>query len=90
MDALTLFFAPAGLVVIASSHSLLPRLLSSPTVELVMSRRGAPFATSFLPAYIKLKKVPKRDVMSVYRSLAKWHLRLGPSTLPRPWSPAGI
>ena len=78
LDALTLFFAPVGLVAIASSHSLLPRMLSSPTVELVMSRRGAPFATSFLPAYIKLKKVPTRDVMSVYRSLAKWHLRLGP------------
>ena len=42
-DALTLYFSPAGLVAIASSHSLLPRPLPSPSAGLVLSPRGHSF-----------------------------------------------
>ena len=78
VDALTLFFSPSGLVAIASSHSLLPRMPPTPTASLVLTSRGVPFATRFFPPYIKLAKRPTRDVMSVYRSAAAWHSRLGP------------
>ena len=77
-DALTLFFAPGGLVAIASSHSLLPRSQPAPSTDMVISRRGVPFASRFLPSYIKLKKLPTRDVMSVFMSADAWHRRLGP------------
>ncbi len=53
-DALTLYFAPDGLVAVASTHSLLPLAQPTPTTDLVMSARRPPFATSFLPPYIKL------------------------------------
>ena len=39
-EALTLFFGPAGLVAIASSHSLLPRPSPSPAAGLILSPRG--------------------------------------------------
>ena len=77
-DALTLFFAPAGLVAIASSHSLRPRLPPAPSSNLVPSSRGPAFPSRFLPPYIKLLKRPNRDVMSIFRSAAAWHRRLGP------------
>ena len=77
-DALMLYFAPDGLVAVASTHSLLPRAQPTPTTDLVISARRPPFATSFLPSYIKLKKKPTRDVMSVFRAASAWHRRLGP------------
>jgi hypothetical protein len=81
-EALTLFFARHDLVPIASSHYLLPRLPPAPTAglvdEVVVSARGQPFQSRFMPSYIKLAKVPTRGLMSVYRSVAAWHRRLGP------------
>ena len=77
-DALTLFFAPGGLVAIASSHSLRPRLPPAPTSNLVPSSRGPAFPSRFLPPYIRLLKRPSRDVMSVFRAAEAWHRRLGP------------
>ena len=77
-DALTLFFGPAGLVAIASSHSLLPRPPPSPAAGLILSPRGHTFPSRFLPSYIKLLKRPARDIMSVYNASAAWHKRLGP------------
>ena len=77
-EALTLFFNASGLVAVASSHSLLPRLPPTPTSGLVHSRRGCTFQSRFLPSYIKLTKIPSRDVMSIYRSAHMWHKRLGP------------
>ena len=68
-ESLTLFFSSTALVAIASSHSLLPRAMPGPR-SLVSSGRGSSFSSRFLPPYIQLKKVPKRDVMSVYLSAA--------------------
>jgi hypothetical protein len=48
-DALVLYFSPAGLVAITSSHSLLPRLPPTPTAGLILSTRGHTFRTRFLP-----------------------------------------
>jgi hypothetical protein len=31
-----------------------------------------------MPDFIRLKKLPKRDIMSVYNAAPKWHSRLGP------------
>ncbi len=69
-DALVLYFSPAGLVAITSSHSLLPRPLPTPTAGLILSARGHTFRTLFLPPYIKLLKRPVRDVMSAYNASA--------------------
>ena len=77
-DALVLYFSPAGLVAITSSHSFLPRPPPTPTAGLILSTRGHTFRTRFLPPYIKLLKRPTRDVMSVYNASAAWHKRLGP------------
>ena len=77
-DALTLFFAPVGLVAIASSHSLLPRAQPTPSTGLCVGARGIPFRSRFLSPYIRLLKKPQRDVMSIYKAAAAWHRRLGP------------
>ena len=77
-DALTLFFAQSSLVAIASSQSLLPRPAPAPSAGLVVSARGTTFVSRFMPSYFKLKKLPQRDLMSVYNSAAAWHKRLGP------------
>ena len=77
-QALTLFFSPSGLVAVAASHSLLPRPPPAPTDGLIVSRRGHTFQTRFLPSYIKLGKIPKRDIMSVYNAAQAWHRLLGP------------
>jgi hypothetical protein len=76
-EALNLFFSPAGLVAVACSHTLRPKPLPSPE-GMIANPRGVPFPSRFLPPYIKLRKRPKRDLTSVYRSAAAWHRRLGP------------
>jgi hypothetical protein len=48
-DALTLFFTPIGLVAIASSNSLLPRMQLAFNIGLVISRRGAPSSRASSP-----------------------------------------
>ena len=75
-DALTLFFAGSTLVAICSSHSVLPRPNSAPSAGLRILSTGAP--SRFLPEYLRLKKTPTRDVMSVFMAAANWHKRLGP------------
>jgi hypothetical protein len=96
-EALTLFFAPAGLVAAACSHTLRPKPLPPPEGMIVSTRRD-PFLSRFLTPYIRLRKRPTRDLTSVYRSAAAWHWRLGPldatawssravSTCPRTASP---
>jgi hypothetical protein len=54
-----------------------PRPLPPPE-GMIVSKRGAPFPSRFLPPYIQLRKRPKRDLASVFRSAAAWHRRLGP------------
>ncbi len=76
-EALTLFFAQTGLVAVACSHTLRPKPLPSPD-GMVVSTRGTPFPSRFLPDYIRLQKRPTHDVTSVYCSAAAWHRRLGP------------
>jgi hypothetical protein len=75
-DALTLFFARSSIVAIASSQSLLQRPTPTPSAGLIVSARGTTFAR-FMPSYLKLPKLPKHDLMSVFRASA-WHCRLGP------------
>ncbi len=76
-EALTLFFAPAGLVAVACSQTLRPKPLPPPE-GMIVSTRGDPLSSRFLPPYIRLRKRPTRDLTSVYRSAAAWHRRLGP------------
>ncbi len=45
---------------------------------MIVSTRGDPFPSRFLPPYIQLRKRPTRDLTSVYHSAAAWHRRLGP------------
>ena len=75
-DALTLFFRGSTVVAICSSHSVLPRPTPAPSAGVRLLRSGAP--SRFLPDYIRLNKLPSRDVMSVYMASANWHRRLGP------------
>jgi hypothetical protein len=75
---LSLFMSGASLVAVACSHSLLPRPAPAPTTGLVVSPRGPSFPTRFMPDYVRLRKTPQRDVMSVYRASREWHRRLGP------------
>ena len=77
-DSLTLLFRDSSLVAIVSSHPLRSRPLPSPSAGLVQSPRGYSFPSRFLPAFIRLKKQPARDVMSVFRAAPEWHRRLGP------------
>jgi hypothetical protein len=77
-DALTLFFTTRRMVAIASSHSLRPRPLPTPSACLIVSDRGTTFPSRFLPPYFKLTKRPARDIMSVYNAAPAWHRRLGP------------
>jgi hypothetical protein len=52
VDSMTLFFGPAGLAAVASSQPFLPRSLPAPSANLVVSPRGVPFSSRFLPPYI--------------------------------------
>jgi hypothetical protein len=40
---------------------------------MIVSTRGDPFPSRFLPPYIRLRKRPTRDLTSVFRSAAAWH-----------------
>ena len=77
-DALTIFFSGSSIAAICSSHSVLPRPSPAPSagLRLRVLSTGAP--THFFPEYIRLKKTPARDVMSIFMSASKWHERLGP------------
>ena len=75
-DALTLFFHGSAVVAICSSHSVLARPTPAPSAGVRLLRSGAP--SRFLPDYIRLKKLPSRDVMSVFMASPNWHKRLGP------------
>ena len=71
-----MFFAGPNLVAICSSHSVLPRPTLGPLDGVRLLSSGQ--ASRFLPDYVRLKKTPARDVMSVYTARAEWHRRLGP------------
>ena len=75
-DAFTLFFSGSTVIAICSSHSVLPRPNGAPSAGLRVLSTGAP--SRFLPEYLRLKKTPTRDVMSVFMKAANWHQRLGP------------
>jgi hypothetical protein len=77
---LSLLFSGPVLAAVLSSHSILPRLPPSPSTRLVCSPRsgGYSFSSRFLPEFIRLKKIPKRDIMSVFHAAPEWHRRLGP------------
>ena len=75
-EALTLFFSGTELVAVCSSHSVLPRPTLGPADGVRLLSSGQ--ASRFLPEYVRLKKTPARDVMSVYSARAEWHRRLGP------------
>ena len=77
-DSLTLLFASESLVAVCSSHSVLPRPTPAPSAGLVHSARGPDFPSRFMPEYIRLRKTPSRDLMSVFRAAPEWHKRLGP------------
>ncbi len=70
-DALTLFFCGSAVVAICSSHSVLARPAQAPSAGMRLLRSGAP--SRFLPDYIRLKKQPTRDVMSVFMASVNWH-----------------
>jgi len=85
--ALTLFFASGRLVVIACSHSVLPRQhITSPRLMVVSQRPGrGMFPSRFMPDYIRLKCdkngwpiQPSRWVTSLVEARKEWHRLLGP------------
>jgi hypothetical protein len=77
-DTLTLFFSCPAVVAICSSHSVLALLLQvqAPSAGVRLLKSGA--LSRFFPEYIRLKKKPTCDVMSVYMASDNWHKRLGP------------
>jgi hypothetical protein len=74
--ALTLYFSGPTLVTLCSSHSVLPQPAPGPLAGVRLLSSGQP--SRFLPDYIRLKKKPTRDVMSVFMAAKKWHSGLGP------------
>jgi hypothetical protein len=79
-DDLLLFFAASPLVAICFSHLLLNKHPPVPTTGLVRSdaARNPDFPSHYMPEYIKLKKTPTRDLMSVFMAADELHRRLGP------------
>ena len=55
----------------------LPRPNGAPSACLRVLSTGAP--SRCLPEYLRLKKTPTRDVMSVFMKAANWHKRLEPA-----------